>query len=205
MTPNACSITPQSDGKNAHTPHFRSGCASPAMSRVLLLLAAIAFLGGCARQADVSKTKHFQNRGITFDYPQNWRITKDEQNESFSLIYVEGPGSVLTILSVFNADMDISLEKYTADFIESMRLGVPLNWFKLTSTSAKPEMTDVRFSIRIGDIDTPITANLSKREMGGLQVICLTQEADEDRHLVQAGFDLIRQSLASSPAAIPGK
>jgi hypothetical protein len=176
------------------------------MRRVSLLLLAVALLvGGCNRQADVSQPTQYRDHGLAFDYPKNWQITKDEQSGSIRFIHVEGPGSVLTVFSVFGPDPVISLDTFATDYVENMKKGVPFDMFKLAGQTVTPAGgIDVRYSIKVAGIDVPFTTNLFRRELGTFQVIGITQISDEDRHFVQAGFDLILKSLAASPP-ISGK
>ena len=80
----------------------------------------VAVAGGCERRADVSRSKTFYDGPLEFEYPQNWRVTKNHVQASARLLFIESPGSAFVILTIYAPDQRISLRKYA----ESIRSGL---------------------------------------------------------------------------------
>ncbi len=163
---------------------------------VAILSLAFAFLAGCSRQADVAKPQHFAEHGIAFDYPGNWRITKNEAEVTGRIIFVEDSGSTFVAFTVFEHGLDVNLKDYVEDFRKRVGESVPFNLVKRSTLEARTEGIDCKFSLQLLGVNVPHTANFTKHVFGATSVICLTQVADEDRHFADPGFALIRRSLA---------
>jgi hypothetical protein len=162
---------------------------------------------GCTRQADVSKPQHFRDEVVSFDYPSNWKITKNEGLRSGRLIFVEAPNSAVVILTVLNPEIDVALDEYANDFKTNLGTAAPFRLVKNSAMSANASGIDCKFSLELVGVKVPHTANITKHVFGDIKVICLTQVADEDRRRVDAGFRLIRRTLgppaSEKPAAAP--
>jgi hypothetical protein len=173
--------------------------------RLTFLGAVLALAGGCTRQADMARPRTFRDAGIVFDYPGNWKITKNETNPYGRLIFVEEPGSALAILTVYGAAFDVSLEGYAEEFRKNIGTQVPFNMLRHSSVAAREGAIDCKYSLQFAGINVPHTANLTKHVFGDIKVICLTQVADEDRRLVDAGFGLVRKTLGVVDSKKPDK
>ena len=165
-------------------------------SLLLTVVCSQLILAGCERPADTSRPKHFQDGGISFDYPGNWKITKNETLSSGRLFFLETTGSAVFVLTVYNSGLDIALEDYAENFRKSLGEKVPFHLLKHPDMAAADAGIDCKYSL----LDVPHTANITKHVFGEITVICVSQVADEDRNLVTTGFALVRRTLNSSAA-----
>ena len=149
--------------------------------------------------------RHFRDAGVSFDYPGNWEITENKALPSGRLIFLEEPGSAIVILTIYGPAFDVVLEEYVDEFRQSIGSSVPFSLLRHTSFEAKAAGLDCKYSIQLAGIDVPHTANFTKHVLGENKVVCLTQVADEDRHLVDVGFELIRRTLSTIDPEKPGR
>ena len=56
------------------------------------------------------------------------------------------------------------------------------------------------FTVSMAMVSVPHTQVVTRHVFGDVTLFCMSQASDEDMHLVQAGFDLIRGSLDVSDA-----
>jgi hypothetical protein len=166
------------------------------------LMVFAALLNGCARQADVSKTKHYADRGVSFDYPGNWRIAETKELSIARLLVLKEPGNAVMLLTVYNPGVSVSLPDYSKKFSESLQKSIPFGIFKeLGATDVhepEGERIDLKCMLKMAIVDLPYTVNVRKRVLDGFTLITVTQVPDEKRALVAAGFDLVHRTLRCS-------
>lgn len=168
------------------------------LRRLFFHLVCAIFLAGCARQADVGNPVRFTEGALTFDYPRNWKITSNEPLGEGRLIMLEAPGSALLTITAFAPGADVSLKDYGANLKENMAdstLGLLMS-FKNQGVRQDDEALELKFTVSVAGVHVPHTQEVTRHVFGNVTVFCMSQVADEDRQLVQAGFDLVRKSLA---------
>jgi hypothetical protein len=69
---------------------------------------------------------------------------------------------------------------------------------------AEGESLEFKFTVSIGSVHVPHTQVVTRHVFGDVALFCMSQVADEDRHLVQAGFDMVRSSLGMTNTGSTG-
>lgn len=175
----------------------RSNATMKVLSWILICLALAVGFTGCERQADSANPVHFKEGTLAFDYPANWKVTSNDPLGEGRLVILGGPGSVLVTIAAFSPGVAVSLEDYGRMIKENMTdsaLGILLR-MKPQEGHTERESMEFRFTVSIGSVHVPHTQVLTRHVFGDATLFCMSQVADEDRHLVQAGFDLVRDSL----------
>lgn len=169
-----------------------------AILRLFLVLILIVCCSGCARQANTESPARFSEGPLRFDYPGNWKVTTNEPLGSGRLVILEEPGSAIVTVTTYPSGQDVTLESYGKLLKEHMTTSKLGMLMKITDHGSRetPASLEFKFIISVGSIQVPHTMEVTQHVLGGHTLFCMSQVADEDRHLVQAGFDLIRGSLA---------
>ncbi len=179
------------------------------MRRCLLLIALpfLLLLEGCGEpKADLSTPKTHTSGAITFNYPKNWKITEDSVTPEIRYLFVETPGDALVILQSYPAGEASNIEVFSKKFSESTSAETPIGEI------AKSTFTDIpdsggfnwiaeNFEISLLGHSVPHRRLYGTKEIGGRQVFLILQVATEDFSKAEPGFQLIRDSLQSSPKA----
>lgn len=170
---------------------------------VVSFAAALVFASGCERHADISRTKTFKQDTLTFEYPQNWRVTKNQKSALARLVYVEEPGHGVVIITAYSGKQAVSLRAYTDALRSGFSKALPIGKVEKSMASGDDQKQEVAFTVNLLGVEVPHTADITLHRFADLSVICLTQVSDKDRHLVAPGFDLIRQTLGSTAGTAP--
>ncbi len=167
------------------------------MRRLFFYLVCAVFFTGCARQADTGNPVRFTEGALTFDYPGNWKVSTNDPLGEGRLVMLEEPGSALLTVTAFAPGMEVSLKDYGANLKENMTdstLGLLMN-IKSRGVRQENEALELKFTVSVAGVRVPHTQEVTRHVFGNVTVFCMSQVSDEDRHLVQAGFDLVRGSL----------
>ncbi|MEO0453356.1 MAG: hypothetical protein AAFY98_04380 [Verrucomicrobiota bacterium] len=178
--------------------------------RPLLLLPGFLFLSlfaGCGEpQADLSTPKTHRSGAITFDYPKNWRVTEESAASEIHYLFVESPGDVLVILHSYPADGADDLTAFARDFSESAATETLIGKIERSKFTDMPDTAGYSwivegFEINLLGESFPHQRFYGTKEIGGRQIFLILQVATEDYSKVEAGFQLIRESLRSTQSA----
>jgi hypothetical protein len=167
-----------------------------------LLSGIISFaLVSCERTANVKQPKAYNKDGIQFQYPDNWKVTADSQNESMRHLVIETPGEAILIIQVFTADDSVPMSDFVREFSSNAQQELPRFATSTASTFGEPEERDgyksvsEQFSIKAVGEGVPHTRIYKQKRFGSKMIYVVSQVASEDEDLVGAGFDQITSSL----------
>ena len=94
------------------------------LHRLTFWCAVLILVIGCERRAEVANPKHFRDDGISFDYPGNWKVTKNATFLPGRVIVLEEPGSAIVVLRVYPAGSDVSLEQFAGEVWKNALSGI---------------------------------------------------------------------------------
>jgi len=182
---------------------------------VVLLFVALTL--GCEAKPDISRPLSYDDEGVTFKYPGNWKVTDDSRQTveglEFATIVVESPGSALATISVFygGSDLDITAESFSKDAEEARvselndMLGAakPLASMSKTKVSREPSRAkasteeQIVHTFSISVLGESVAHRGEFHRVVGEKSLAVTyfQVPDEDRAKVDPGFALIYDTL----------
>jgi hypothetical protein len=176
-----------------------------------LLAAAFALAIACERPADLRHTKRFDEQGLAFDYPGNWRVSSHRQpvkSASMRTITIESPGHAFVILNEFTPALDVSLENFAKRTIEGMQREIKkksLRLFEMPPPTREPTGHQLlgrsqggvryRFTIEAPNAKVPHTADGFSVKGIDRTILVWMQSPDKDRAQAAPGFDRILDSL----------
>ncbi len=165
------------------------------ISLVILLLA----FAGCEKTADVVNVQVYQHDGVSFSLPGNWNVSEDVTEGTFRYIIVESPGDALFMLNEHPKEDSLSLEKFVEAFTDNMSSELPFGQLSSLDRSAVEVVIDgeTRKGIK-NKIDIVVLGEKVPHEQTYFKlahqrsdIFLITQVADEDKSLVDQGFELI--------------
>ncbi|WP_120497448.1 hypothetical protein [Kiloniella sp. EL199] len=166
-----------------------------------LLLAFVLF--ACEEQADLSNSQAYAKDGVSFTMPGNWKVTDDTAEEGFRYISIESSGDAVVGVSVFYNSVRIELEDYVDLIIENFNAELPVGSrnrgevFEFTPDNRENIIKAIRnqFAITLASVEVPHTSDFYEMMANSDSVVIFTQVSDEDKDLVQQGFDQLINSL----------
>lgn len=169
------------------------------LHRTLLPVVALFLaLGAPVSAAEPAKGTALAREGVAFEHPADWKATVQE-SEGGPIILLEEPGDAIATVAIFKEGVNVSLDEYAANYIDNIISELPRTvTVKRTGQSVRAGVMDVKFVLTFQGSDLPTTTNVSRHDIAGRTVFCVTQVADEDRKKVQPGFDLIRRTLGAA-------
>src|SRR5437016_14586787 len=79
---------------------------------------------GCERRAETEQSKNYDNNGVQFRYPANWRVTEDSQDGNLRHLHIETPGAAIVAIQIwYSSDADIT--QFAKDFSSSATENTP--------------------------------------------------------------------------------
>ena len=165
--------------------------------RSLVVVVAMVAIAGCERKSDVAAPQTAQCGDVTFQFPQNWKATVKDMG-FIQMARVESPGNAVAVLTVYPIDHDISVRSYTESFVETMVGSGSFAKIEGGAVKEKNGVLGVAVVATVAGASVPHTLQVSEHKVGGRKVFCLTQVADKDMGLVDAGFGLIRSTIAET-------
>lgn len=174
--------------------------------RALLTVAVVATTG-CEKTAQVGKAKTYQEDRVQFQYPGNWKVTSDSETANVRGIIVETAGAALVLVQIYPADLPLEIAEFARQFSkqaqkETIQIA---SWREPSYTAAEEtqgyKVVTERASIALLGAEVPHTRRYHQKQFGDKIVFIIVQVADEDEHLVRAGFDQILQSFRHTDAA----
>ncbi|KLN61794.1 hypothetical protein WH96_05740 [Kiloniella spongiae] len=166
-----------------------------------LLLAFALF--SCEEQADLSNSQAYTKDGVSFTLPGNWTVVEDIVEENFRYISIESSGDAVAGISLFYNGVRIELEDYIDLIIESFNDELPVGSrnrgevFEFTPDNTENIARAIRnqFAITLASVEVPHTSDFYEMKTDRDYVIIFTQVSDQDKHLVQQGFDQLINSF----------
>lgn len=173
-------------------------------SPVVLCVASLALtLGGCERAAQVDAPNHLNTEGVSFDYPGNWEVKKNELQATGRYIQISSPGAAVAMIRLFplNAPFDLKGhahqigEGMEKDFARSkiMSQGQAMTYTDVTK--GKEHGVDLHYSVKVANVDVPHTMSIRVWIVGGTRVVTTVQFANKHAFQAEPGFDLITSTL----------
>ena len=162
---------------------------------VILLLA----FSGCEKSADVVNVQEYSQAGVAFSLPGNWQVSEDVIEGTYRYIIVETPGDALFMLNQYSKADSMSL----AEFVEfrSDALSSELPFGQLSSLDRYAVEVVIDGEMRRGiknKIDIVVLGQTVPHEQTYFKlsqrrndIFLITQVAEEDKSLVDPGFELI--------------
>jgi hypothetical protein len=162
--------------------------------------------------ADLSARNTYDQHGVRFEYPGNWRLAEEVttgEGVEARLLTIETPGDAVVLIHDIRPPSAMTLAEFSSTYQQGMRdqlQGVTGGLLELTDLGSEPltrsllgqEVAGVRerYTIFVLGKSIPHTLDLYPANGGEHTVVVVTQVADEDRRQVELGFDLILDTLA---------
>ena len=170
-------------------------------SCIFYLMAILLLCTGCGEEgARTDQPRTYSQAGLSFEYPENWAVTKDETQEGLRYLFVESPGDAILIIQLYNAGNAMGIRDYAAAFAQSAKAETPVG----TLVDLAPgrvvqsggfEMLTAPFSISLLGEMVPHTRTFRRKRVADRTCFIVSQVADEDRPKVDAGFELIASTF----------
>jgi hypothetical protein len=166
-----------------------------------LLLAFVLF--ACDEPADLANSRSYEKDGVSFTLPGNWKVTSDNSEEGFRYIDIATSSDAVAGISVFSNGTTIKLEDYIDLIIDSFNDLLPVGSrdrgevFQLGVDQNDNVLKAIRnqFSITLADVEVPHIADFFEMKAPSDRVIIFTQTTNEEKDLVQKGFDQLINSF----------
>ncbi|WP_085909008.1 hypothetical protein [Kiloniella majae] len=167
----------------------------------VLVLAFVLF--ACEEAADLSNSQSYVKDGVSFKLPGNWKVVEDITEEGFRYISIESSGDAVAGVSLFHNGVRIELEDYIDLIIENFNAELPVGSrnrgevFEFTPDYKENVAKAIRnqFAITLASVEVPHTSDFYEMRTNSDFAIIFTQVSDEDKELIQKGFDQIINSF----------
>ena len=151
----------------------------------------------------IDNPRAYNNAGLEFEYPRNWKVTEDVQQEELRYLFVESPGDALLIIQIFSADDALDIQDFAKSFAQTAKEETPKSFlvdsvFGSVSKSGGYEILTEQFSMTLLRQKIPHTRTYRLKPVANRVCFIIAQVADEDRLKVTKGFELIFSSFKYS-------
>jgi hypothetical protein len=178
-----------------------------------VLLCALWLTIACQQKTSVKTLKHYSADDISFSYPENWQVTKDNEIEGGRLLYVEGGDHALMTITVLPAASDITLKKYVAMVVSSRAKAVEnklkvgqFNPMELDSAKG----SDIRrkiagqtregitqsFKLTLLGVEVAHRASFFMLQDARRRILLMTQCPEESQRDADSGFSAVLDSFS---------
>jgi len=164
---------------------------------VLLLL-----LSSCGeRTARIDKPESYNSGGLQFEYPGNWKVTDDTDQDEIRQITVESPGDAIVIIQLFPALGEVGIQDYAQIFSSAARENTPIgiispSEFSNVEGADGYEILKEKFSISVLGQSTPFTRTFRRKVIDDTVCFIVANVSDEDQSKVVRGFEQICETLS---------
>lgn len=173
--------------------------------KLLIVTVYIALVGCSENEADIDGKKRYEQDGVSFDFPGNWKITDDVEEGGYRYLFVETPGDAIVKIKIYSNDQSFSLSEFVELDIESLKSEMPY-LFKLDEKSeiVKIQKTignktldgyKFQFNLSVLGINVPHVQEYYMFKSDSESAYILNQVAVEDLDKVEAGFSQILGSF----------
>ena len=173
---------------------------------LLSILMCFCLLTGCGEpQADLLTPLTHKSGELVFDYPKNWAIAEDSLTPELHNLFIETPGDALVILQSFPSGGTPTLTTFSHEFSNSVVIETFIGEFSTSTFSNIIDkdgcnIIEEDFNINLLGESIPHKRIYGTKEVGNRKIFLILQVAAEDYSKVEAGFQLIRDSLTNIPS-----
>jgi hypothetical protein len=159
------------------------------------------WLVGCGeRSAEIDNPRAYNNAGLEFEYPRNWKVTEDIQQGELRYLFVESPGNALLIIQIVSADDALDIQDFAKSFTQSAKEETPIgnftgSVFGSVNKSGGYEILTEQLSIALLGEKIPHTRTYRRKPVANRVCFIIAQVADEDLLKVTKGFELVFSSF----------
>jgi hypothetical protein len=168
---------------------------------VLLIALFLLTLAGCGeKSADTANPQSYSKGGMEFEYPGNWEITEDAQQDSIRYIIIESPGDAIFIVHFHPADEAVGILEFADSFAQMAKEETPIGnvsaseFGEISNTDGYEALTE-KMSITLMGETVPHTRIHRRKRIADRVCFLIGHVADEDRSLVESGFEQIFASF----------
>jgi len=175
------------------------------MRAFLFALYALALFGlfGCERVADISSPIKYENEGISFSYPRNWKVTEDVRRQDFRYIFIESPGDAIFIVQIYSRNDAVSFNEFVRWFSSQSKKETPVGKMEDNTFSTVEKTTHgegvkgvkENFSMTLLGTQVPHIREYYTIDSNDEVAFLVGQAATEDLSKTEPGFDLILSSF----------
>ncbi|MES2934417.1 MAG: hypothetical protein V4805_13120 [Pseudomonadota bacterium] len=156
-------------------------------------------LVACDGHAATGSQSTYASDGITFNYPANWKIVKDEKNKFVHLIFVDSPQTAGFSITTSPKSSAESLSDYATD--HSRRVAITMASSKINKptlvTTATPAGTVITEKFTLHPDDDPINFIHEYRLVKSKQRVAhlVSKMPEDELENTAAGFALILKTF----------
>lgn len=170
------------------------------LTRILALVAAALILSACEQNAAVEAPLHYSAQNVKFDYPSNWKITRDDTTGPVHQIFVESPGDAIFIATIQPDSAKEALADYAKRFSAAAVAETVKKGFDMTSGSTREMASEnsivEEFSITVVGTTVPHRREFRQIASSSHVAYLVSQSATEDLKQTAPGFAIINRSFA---------
>ncbi len=182
--------------------HFKS---------VLYLSIILVSMFGCGeRSAEIKNSNSYFKSGVSFEYPGNWKITEDVEDDDYRYIFVESPGDAISTIQIYSKRDSFSLLEFVKMDIENFKSNMP----KIFSLSDKGKILEItrsvegktfngykyKFTLSVFGVDVPHISEFYMLQSDTENSYIKNQVAVEDLDKVEVGFMQIIRNFEANDA-----
>ena len=156
------------------------------------------------KERKIITTKVYEKNGLSFSYPDNWKVTEDSILEEGSrYINVEDADDSLLIITLFGADSYVDLNEYVENFEKNLSANIPVGkiihgTMGETSRVIKGQNYNgkrYKYSISLAGENMPHTTDFFSIDGEKLNGVIMIQAPDEDWKATEKEFQVIFDSI----------
>ena len=171
--------------------------------KLLGVISLVLILASCEKKADISAPNIYDEQGITFSYPGNWKISSNASNSDVRYIILESPGDAIFIIQIYSRETALPLNAYAKWFAEQAKKETPLadriigTFSDLTEKLNTLETGAIReaFQVKLMGQKIPHRAEYYRLEKNNQVAFLISHSSTEALEKVAPGFMLIIQSF----------
>jgi hypothetical protein len=148
--------------------------------------------------------KEYRKDGLSFSYPDNWRITEDTIiDQGIRHVNIEDSDNSLFIVQIMSFEMTVDLEEYADTFVKDIAAKIPVGNIsgvtsEVTNRSISGRNYDGvrrRYSMSLLGETVSHTVDFFLIESENSRTLLTIQAPDEDRKAAEPEFKVISDSL----------
>ena len=168
----------------------------------ILILFGLLVLIGCEKTeppAKIDKPVSYDHQGVKFQYPSNWKVTEDTQENNIRYLSIDSPAYAVSQIIILSRAEALKLKNFAKEFSSSINKEMPLG--KTKHSVFSPIQRHIKKSvfhgikeklnINIAFISVPHTREYFRQDINNRVVFYVNQVADEDYQKTMGGFSLI--------------
>jgi hypothetical protein len=180
-------------------------------ARVTLALVGLLAAAGCERRPDLQHPRRFDEGGLAFAYPGNWKVTVEKQTPAavtVRQITVESPGTSILMIEEFTPAIQVETKEFLDRLLGHMNqaaAGKTRGIMTVAGLASQPHVRSIlgqartglryQFQIAVLGEKVPHTWDGYTVALPTRTLVFVAQAPDDERGRVGAGFDLVLESL----------